>query len=100
MSKRYLSDGHLRPVMESDLVPGTVIRFVNSDGTSPPFDDSIVVDVDGDLVKLVRPYVFAHLRSYLAGQETFSVSQVSLLNGSYRTVLLASGDPYNMILGD
>ena len=112
-------DGVLWKICAEDLVPGTVLRFVNEDGTSPPFSDCTVVEtwvvdehdrrvapsVDPGLdsrrwevmVRLARPYVYTSGSACavpLTAVEVFEVRAASLTRAEdpqYRVVVMSTG---------
>ena len=93
---RYDGDGHTREVRDGDLVAGNIIRFVNEDGSVPPFSDVIILRVEKDDVHVARPYAFCSQGSLLQGAEHFAIPKSYLRSPRYQIVLLASGKPYAM----
>lgn len=97
-------DGHTRMVEVGDIQLGAIMRQLNSDGSSPPFSDSIITKVDGDVVFLSRPYLYAQrvTKSELSGVENFAVTISRLCDGSsiFRTVLDSRNRTYKMAIGE
>lgn len=102
----FTHDGFLRAITINDLVPGTVIRsidtiFANSSGgqiISSAFSDNIIISYSADgIVTLVRPYA-SSLDGIVAPRlENYQVSMQSLLNPNrFQVVLLASGKTYKV----
>lgn len=81
-------DGVTRAVRQPDLVPGAVLRMVQSDGTVAPFSDCVIASVDGLQVVIVRPHA--------SGSEEVAVSVPRILSpGSlFRTVLDSADNVY------
>ena len=95
----YTNDGNLRNVSIDEIVPGMLLRSVNSDGSSAPFSDVVVTKVyiehgekrfDAD-----RPYAFNHFGGALHGSENVKYLGINSLK-FYKLIMLASGKPYMM----
>ncbi len=91
---RYPSDGFTRVTIESDLVPGNVLRTVNPDGSIPVYSDCTITRFEEGQVYFIRPMVWSNGKMYA---EEFSTYTSKALNGYFHTVLAASGEPYTMI---
>lgn len=92
---QYNCDGHIRRVIESDIVPGTVIRDIHPDGSISPFSDSVITRVENDQVYLIRPMAWSNGKIHA---EEFGILKSKLLEYTcFHTVLLASGNRYTMI---
>lgn len=90
-------DGEMRKLKVEDIVPGAVVRMTQSDGSFPPFSDTVILGVSRpphddigqvlamhDEIKLARPYLYATLTetccpSALVGIEEYKVTVDSLL---------------------
>lgn len=100
MSK-FTCDGNLRVATMEDIKPGVLLRRVNSDGSTPPFSDVVVmktyIDHGEPRFDVGRPFAFSHYGGELHGVEKITyLGEKSLTN--YHLILLASGEPYTCIL--
>ena len=93
-SKMYPSDGFTRNTVESDLVVGNVIRMVNPDGSSAPFSDCVITEVEeSGYTHMIRPVGWSNGKIH---SEPYSVPFSRITAGYYKTVLRADGNPYKM----
>lgn len=100
-------DGKTFPVTEEDVVPGSVLRMVNSAGFSSAFDDFTVMAVHWVgfwEVMMARPYLYVSgagtaCPSALTGVETVKVDIRSLLkeDSLFRVVCTARGSLYEYV---
>ena len=94
-----MGDGILKVTSWDDIRPGTILREVHRDGTSPQFADSVVVAVESDPsfgttnVLLARPHVKVERGSIWVRLENYTVEGSRLVGEAslHRTVCLASG---------
>ena len=100
-------DGMMKKIESfEELVPGSIIRRVNEDGTIAPFSDTLVLgkgsrcEEKNPSFKLARPYGYATLteticQGCLVGYEKYEAYYLSLKE-SYMLVLMSTGKPYIM----
>lgn len=101
-----MHDGTLKRIESpEELQPGTVIRWVNEDGTIAPFSDTVVLgkcqDASGNsssFIKLARPFLYATLteticQGCLTGVERYDAF-FSQLQKHYMIVLDSTGKPF------
>ncbi len=95
------TDGQLHRVTAEDLVVGSVLRMLNSDGTSDPFSDMVVVSApSGGELTLSRPYLYASgSGGSLMGFEQFRISAGPLLKegSTFRVVCTARGNLHSYV---
>jgi hypothetical protein len=106
------TDGRLFKAEEADVIPGAVLRMVDSSGDSSPFSDFVVLRVRETPpdparpavveVTLARPYLYASgtgtaCPSALTGVETLKVAMGSILRdgSSFRVVATSLGKPHD-----
>ena len=116
MTMLYPPDGQTRPLTVDDIRPGHVIRMTQSDGSFPPFSDTVILGIarpphddlgqglaGHDEIKLARPFLYASgtetcCPSSLTGVEEYKATVDSLL-GRYVLVLTGSGKPHSFLQG-
>lgn len=94
-------DGNTRVAAITEILPGMILRPIQSDGSVAPFTDVVVtktyIDHGETRFDVVRPYAFSHI-----GGELHSVEKVNYLSAHsltrYQLVLEASGKAYMMDL--
>ena len=98
-------DGMMKKIESfEELVPGSIIRRVNEDGTIAPFSDTLVLgkgrlsEEKNPSYKLSRPYGYATLteticQGCLVGYEKYE-AYYSSLHDSYMIVLDSTGKPF------
>ena len=105
-------DGHIRKIAYTDLVPGAVLRMIQSEeGAIAPFSDCVVVDIetktarDDSIITLARPMAFAtsfYDRPGISGQapavqfERIRVQAARLVedHSIFRLVIQANGQNF------
>jgi hypothetical protein len=89
-------DGHTRKATIEDIKPGVILRHVQSDGSVPPFSDSVVIAKGHDDThwSVVRPYAYATTSSYKQECERHWLMAEHV--GQYHIVLNSKGEPYMM----
>lgn len=101
-------DGETRKLTVDDIKPGNVVRMTQSDGSFPPFSDTVILGVSRrphedfgqalaghDDIKLARPFLYATLTetccpSALVGIEEYQTTVDSLL-GRFVLVTMSTG---------
>lgn len=89
-----------------ELIPGSIIRAVNSDGTIAPFSDTLVLgkgrlsEEKNPSFKLARPYGYATMTETccptpMVWAETYE-AYFSVLKETHMLVLKSTGKPYIM----
>jgi hypothetical protein len=117
MNTKYDTDGNLETIDRERLQVGNVLRMTKDGSKLSSFSDSVITgirvnrplscgytDFDNLIdaledcnmnewveVTLTRPYVFAHLWSYLLGVETYSVESKRLLE-THKVVVMSTGE--------
>ncbi len=85
-----------RQATPADIVPGVIIRLMFADGTSAPWSDCLITDVDNSTVTLSRPRAFLLNGEYTLSAEVFQTPITRLLDTpGWHIVCLASGKPEN-----
>lgn len=101
----FKTDGHTRTAKWEDMKRGVVLRMVHqSEGTSAPFSDCLVVDVqetsNGEpwpVVALARPFArFNNSGQCVESCENFFAPKSSIDRGDFLIVLAANGEPYTI----
>lgn len=78
-------DGATREIVGlAELEIGMVVRMVQSDGTTPPFGDAVVIGVSQSTAQLGRPHPL--------GTERYEATEAGL-KAQYRLVLGSRGEP-------
>lgn len=100
MSK-YDMDGHLEVIDPSRLKVGNVVRYTYGDGAAPTFSDSVVVQIELDMlsdsiecakIHLARPFLSADGSGWwYVSVENYSVSGSRLLS-SHKVVVQSTGE--------
>jgi hypothetical protein len=103
LSDRFDCDGNTRRATSiTEIVPGMILRPIQSDGSVSPFSDVVVtktyIDHGETRFDVARPYAFSHFGGELHGVEKVAYLSISSLI-RYHIVLKASGKPYMMDLG-
>lgn len=84
-------DGHTRKFSIDELTPGMVLRYIQSDGSTPPFMDAVVTNILSDSVEFARVHA--------SGIERLTLwKNIDPSNYHWQLVLLASGKPYTVSL--
>jgi len=90
-------DGATRLPHHSDILPGVVLRMVNSDGSVPPFSDCLVTRLfpSDQKVALMRPHVRIEngLSNLHAEEFTVDLFKIISVTSPFRIVLNSKGEP-------